>query len=126
MPPGKSLDATSICSGPHGPCGAGAVLATTSLFPLQYSARNCFRCVLYCTDISPTGPGMTGCAAPGFCGTQLPPSQYSYRLNSGTAFCGTRETNAEPLRPDGVPYEYRYPSLPLRNAPTWNFSPPGT
>src|SRR3954462_4196891 len=107
MPPGKSFADTSICSGPHGPCGAGAVLATTSLFPLQYSARNCLRYVLYCTDISPTGAGITGCATPGSLGTQCPPSQYSYRLNSGTRPCGTRDTNAGPLRPDGVPYEYR-------------------
>ena len=55
MPPGICIEDTSICSGPQGPCGAGAVRITTSFMPLQYSARYCFRYELYCADISPTG-----------------------------------------------------------------------
>jgi hypothetical protein len=61
---------------------------------------------LYCTDIYPTVPGITGVAAAGSAGTQDPESfQYWYLVTSGTAFWGTRARNAGPLRPDGVPYE---------------------
>src|SRR5690348_1712923 len=103
MPPGNCIDGTSTCSGPHGPCGAGAVRATTSFMPLQYKARYCLRYVLYCADISPTGPGMTGEAAAGLPGTHALESllQYSQRLGSGMAFGETRAMNAAPPRPDG-------------------------
>ena len=108
-PPGVNSDDTSICSGPHGPCGVGAVRITTSFIRLQYSARYCLRWLLYCTDISPTGPGITGVAAAGLAGTQELESalKYSYLLRSGTTAGATRATYADPLRPLGVPKEYR-------------------
>ena len=63
--------------------------------------------MLYCADISPTGPGMTGVAAAGLLGTQDPlsPFQYSYLVRSGTRAGETRETYAAPARPFGVPKE---------------------
>src|ERR1700754_262507 len=105
MPPGNCIEGTSTCSGPHGPCGAGAVRATTSFMPLQYTARYCFRYVLYCADISPTEPGITGVAAAGLPGTQAFWSefQYSYLVTSGMASGATRAMKAEPPRPAGVP-----------------------
>src|SRR6476620_5669782 len=98
MPPGNCIDGTIICPGLQGPCGAGAVLNTTSFAPLQYIARYCLRYVLYWTDISPTGPPMTGVAAPGSPGTQAFRSefQYSYRVGSGIDAGATRDTNAGP------------------------------
>src|ERR1700754_305603 len=107
MPPGNCIDGTTNCSGLHGPCGVGEVLITTSLAPLVYITRYCLRYVLNWADISPTGPGMTGVAAPGLAGTQAFWSefQYSYLLRSGTAPGSTRATYAEPPRRDGVPNE---------------------
>src|SRR6476620_8794465 len=105
MPPGNCIDGTIICSGLHGPCGAGAVLNTTSFPPLQYIIRYCLRYVLNCADISPTGPGTTGVAAPGLPGIQAFWSafQYSYLVTSGIASGVTLATNAAPPRPAGVP-----------------------
>src|ERR1700744_1785360 len=102
MPPGIWKDDTGSCSGLHGPCGAGAVRATTSLLPLVYITRYCLRYVLYCADISATGPGITGVAAPGLFGTHAfwSPFQYSYLVRSGTVRCETRARCAEPPRPD--------------------------
>src|SRR5574337_670503 len=110
MPPGICPYDTNVCSGLHGPCGAGAVLAATLLPPLLYSTRYFCRYVLYWADISPTGPGITGVAAPGLLDTQDPPFpeefQYSYLVTSGTNPSGTRARYAEPPRPAGVPNEY--------------------
>src|ERR1700722_8502009 len=110
MPPGIWKDETSGCSGLHGPSGDGAVRATTSLLPpLVYSTRYCLRWSLYWPDISPTGPGKIGVAAPGSIGTQPLPSpfQYWYLVRSGNAPGWTRDRKAAPLRPGGVPNEYR-------------------
>ena len=104
---GNAHDLAINISGPHGPCGAGAVRATMSLTPLPYITKYCFKYVLNCPDISLTGPGITAVAAPGLLGTQALEAelQYSYLRRSGTPAGRTRDTYAEPPRPDGVPNE---------------------
>ena len=97
MPPGICLDVTSVCAALHGPCGAGAVRITTLLEPLQYIATNFLRYVLYWTDISLTGAGITALAADGLFAIHdaapkkcLP--QYWYFVRSCSEPSGTRET----------------------------------
>src|SRR5271156_1840255 len=110
MPPGICVDLTSTCAALHGPCGAGAVLMTTLLEPLQYSTTYFWRYVLYWADISLTGAGITAVAADGLFRTHDPlPKmglfQYSYWVRSSTEPSGTLATCAAPPRPDGVPNE---------------------
>ena len=64
-----------------------------SLAPLPYITRYCLRCLLYCADISLTGPGITGVAAAGLPGTQVFEAelQYSYLRRSGTPAGRTRD-----------------------------------
>ena len=46
---------------------------------------------------------MIGAATAGLSRTQEAPSQYSYWARSVMAPSGTRDRNADPARPDGVP-----------------------